>query len=420
MSEVKKYLQAVENEIQIDEVAYALLNVSAKRYSYLPRPSKWFRQLHTNRLFLFVAPLIRWLWVLGGAYAFFLFEFLRLAKQALAFASQKTPAAGKKSYAVALSTRAFDIINAKVLGYEPELWLTLPWVSINERKDDLIPKVSVLALVSLKDLFICYFRSVAAVLRILANPALRPWSLQAYTAYRWFVVYQALKNLNGGHFIIAEHYDRWALLMDMLVAENKKTLASEQSLTIVQHGALASLTNDKSKSGSDFSYDIKNRLQSVDQLFVYDEKSEGYFKDQILSRSAAQSLKKVQYFKPTIELSPIDSKGKATVLFVGHPLCEELQIQVLHRLTSHPGIQCYYKPHPLAKASDQIFKENWQVIQDAGFFPDVNLLISYPSTLVNEYANLGKDAVIHAINLPAENSGEIANDVKLKLSLKLA
>lgn len=415
MGEVDKYFKAVENEIVIDEVAYNLLKASSKQFSYLPRPTKWYRQWQHSKLFVTFAPAVWIFWNLGGAVIYFILDFVRLFLKSRHFGSRIKFAQEKNSYALALSTRAYDIIDKKLLGFEPDAWVILPWVPVNHKNNSAIPELNIFEILSFKNQIQCLFLAISSVYCALSTTNLRRWNLQTYTAYRWFLVHKALMNLEGGTFLTAEHYDRWAVLVDTVVAENKKATsgAKHNELIIVQHGALGSLTDAKA-DGSKFSYEITTKLAAVDQIYVYDQASEEYFKQAILV--SGQSLKKVHYFKPTIQLSSINALETAAILFVGHPLCEELQIKVLNKLKLNTKYTFYYKPHPLAKASELVYAQSWNVIRDASFFPDVKLLISYPSTLVNEYANAGKAAVVHAIDLSATEADRIANEVNEKLT----
>lgn len=419
MGEMEKYFKAIENEIVIDEVAYNLLKASPKQFSFLPRPTKWYRQWGQNKLFVLLTPAVWLFWNFGGAIIYFVLDFIRLFLNSRHFNSRLSWAQNQKTFAVAFSTRAYDIINQQLLGYEPDVWVILPWVPVNQKKTTPVPQLNIFEILSFKNQWQCLLLAISAVYCALAKSNLRRWNLQLYTAYRWFLVRQALIKLNGGVFLMAEHYDRWAVLMDSVVADNKKEIsaAKNSQLIIVQHGALGSLTDAKTEA-SKFSYEIKSKLSAVDEIYVYDKASEDYFKQAIIKLADGQVLKKVHFFKPTIQLSAINASETAAILFVGHPLCEELQIKVLNKLKLNTKCSFYYKPHPLAKASELVYAQEWNVIRDSEFFPDVRLLISYPSTLVNEYANAGKTAVVHAIDLSSGQADSIVHEVNQKLTEK--
>jgi len=214
----------------------------------------------------------------------------------------------------------------------------------------------------------------------------REWLLQTYTAPLWFAVYFAVSKLDG-EIIMGEHFDRWAVLTDSVSREKKRT-NSEARLTLVQHGVVSSVGGPELK--------VPCKLTSVDRLLVYSSVEETHFRKHIVSKQCQRKGLKVENFRPSIELTDMgdDKKG---ILFIGHPLCEDFQIKLFELLIVRYPCKFYYKPHPTASAGSGVFKKNWQIVQGA-VFPKVDLVVSYPSTLVEEYASSGVGAVVHRID----------------------
>ena len=67
-------------------------------------------------------------------------------------------------------------------------------------------------------------------------------------------------------------------------------------------------------------------------------------------------------------------------------------------------------------AGSEILNKNWTFIQEKNYFPAVDLLISYPSTLVTEYSNNGVAAVIHNVNAEMIEVQNTVDEVRKKLA----
>ena len=79
-------------------------------------------------------------------------------------------------------------------------------------------------------------------------------------------------------------------------------------------------------------------------------------------------------------------------------------VDALSLLRDKYDFRAYYKPHPTAHMSESMRQLGWSIIDNPSMFPAVDLLISYQSTLVVEYAGSGVPAAVHAINLENEKS----------------
>ncbi len=94
------------------------------------------------------------------------------------------------------------------------------------------------------------------------------------------------------------------------------------------------------------------------------------------------------------------------MLFVGHPLCEDFQVSVFKALHELVAIEAFYKPHPKAPMSASMANVGWKIIDAADQFPIVEMLISYPSTLVIEYEVFGIHASVHPLDIASDSIGE--------------
>ncbi|MFN3453897.1 MAG: hypothetical protein ACK41T_02980 [Pseudobdellovibrio sp.] len=419
---IAAYYLALENEIAIDLKSYELLNYKPSFLGALPRPSKWVKRVEKYTFAVRLASVFIWiLWNLGGAFIYNFYEFCKWKKIAKKYEHediQKNVEAlnSKKEYVLVLSARAYELAGEKTLGYKPESWVYMPWVDVVEI-DTKKPFIDLLSLAEASDYRFAFRKSIKSFLYSYRSFFCFRWNLQNYTSYRWFLAYSVLNKIQSGHFIMTEHFDRWAILADALVCEKKNTFPQTTSFTVIQHGTLAASLHSHagSKTGGnheDFEYKNLNRLNSVDNLFVYDEPSALCFTQYILSSSQGKEIK-ISYFKPTIQLTDFAEAKGVKILFVGHPFCETLHLFLLKEIQQKFGdkVKIYYKPHPQASESDSIHEGQWDIVKDKTTFPRVDLLISYASTLVAEYDNMGVPALVHAIGLSPEQVKDFSVEV---------
>ncbi|MCU7373352.1 hypothetical protein PEC18_21630 [Paucibacter sp. O1-1] len=100
-----------------------------------------------------------------------------------------------------------------------------------------------------------------------------------------------------------------------------------------------------------------------------------------------------------VALTDLAATDRPSVLFVGHPLCEAAHCALMTALCQVIDVQTFYKPHPTTGAGRQIAELSWTVIQGRTVFPRVDLIVSYPSTMVAEYASHSVPAVVHSMDI---------------------
>lgn len=216
--------------------------------------------------------------------------------------------------------------------------------------------------------------------------------------YRAFGKIKLLEELYTG-----DHFDRWAVLLDV-VAEDKERI---RSFTIIQHGRL-------SDANGCFQFDLPVKLNSVDSIYCFDEESYFIFKESIIGGGKSFS---VNYFKNSIVLSSVPGFSDVVILIVGNSLCYNFHVLILKAMLSgiDRELQVFYKPHP-AQDLDGIDKEDWEVIWEPKFFPKADLVISYPSTLVEQYREHNIPVIIHNISAGREDVNLVLCDVSYVLN----
>lgn len=410
------YIKAVRNEISIDAEIYRVCEMDPSDLGCVPRPAKLLNKAKGRKTyFKFLVQILKVIWVLGGAAIFYAAELFRLS-----FKHNKTLSVISTSFtsiSMVSSARSVDVIKAASLEVDNMTWLTVPWVGAdclhaNDKKRN------VFDFLNWSDFVKAYVLSVCSTYLMLRKPVTRPWVLQTYTAYRWYCVRLALSKIQYDHFLMADHFDRWAVLVDGLVSQRRlhanKVNVKKPKLTLVQHGELKSLehSNDASKK---LPFRLYYRLNAVNRICVFDEVSAEIFKGDVLSARCVDNGVVASFFNKVISLMPLTKGEKAELLFVGHPMCEEIQISILTQLRKKYEFIAYYKPHPTAGCGKAVCLQSWQVIRDNQLFPKVDLLVSYPSTLVREYSNAGVPAVLHQLQSDENQDASILSQIESEL-----
>ncbi|EAZ1075825.1 hypothetical protein AIY08_11190, partial [Salmonella enterica] len=283
------------------------------------------------------------------------------------------------------------------LPYNKLTIVKLPWlnfVPINNNYD----VIDLCGFISFFDVIKAFLLSIASFVSFF-KPSCIKWILHLYTAPSWFLVALAMNNVKGS-FASSEHYDRWAVLTDILCRMKRK------QYILIQHGSLMGL-----KTKNFESFNLPYKLRAVSEIAVFNEVEFYLFSDYILSKIKNDGLI-IHYFQQPFFVSSIEKK-ELSVLIVGHSLCEREQLKIGELLaTLSDEIVVYYKEHPKARASEKVKMASWNFITDDNYFPDVDLVISYPSTLALQYQDLNKIVLLHELdNINQDEINEIIKTV---------
>lgn len=405
---IAEYRGALKNEISIDELSFGLAKTSPNERGHFPRPAKWLHkytsQHATTRTAICV---IAHLWRLscGGGFHFTMFLLLLWNKI-------RTPHIPKNSHpamqkiGLGFSSRAVQVVLQAMPDEAPGVWIMKPSLDSKALTDEGGVGISALSLVSYRELFRAFIVALISTRAFTKDTRLSRWILQTYTAVEWFVCRIALENRSGSYFT-AEHFDRWAILADVAVKKNKhrekcRTGLVYSKLCLVQHGSVFGLSGKP-----DTTISPPTKLKSVDELYCYNKGSEKIFRRNILSVSSESKII-TRTFRPSIELSSKTFPLSKEVLFVGHPNCGDLHSAVYKNLCKELTFRAYFKPHPVDGAAEVCVKQSWIVVNELTHFPSVDLLISYPSTLVEEYSAHGIPAIVHPMDFAVEDANKIS------------
>lgn len=391
------YLAATRNEIAVDEMFLNLAHLTPAQVGYLPRVPHWLsiamRAPILTRTFWYLA---RILWLAGGALIFFAIELLKFDRWRSRLShTLAQPISLTEGAVLGFSSRIGDIVDNERFPWLPSIWLTCPWTGKHTIPQNAV-ELSLMTIITRNDLLKAFACALWATYALAKNPICTDWVLQSYTAFRWFMVRTVVDQI-AGTLVTTEHFDRWAVLADRSIRAQHHRYGDARRLVLVQHGALAGL------SSNDHSHNVLKQLPTqlscIDELHTYNSTEENIFRNAVLAKNHRRTPLRVHYFSPTIFLFGKNSTDLPRLLFVGHPLCEEFQSKVYTELCKSIPIKAFYKPHPMAPMSKSMATIGWTIVEDSKTFPYVEMLISYPSTLVIEYEGSGIPAVVHPIDI---------------------
>lgn len=398
---VVDYLRAVRNEVAVDRHIVSMAGLNPDAFGKIPRPARWIGKM---RRFPLLSRLLQHislpLWyVLGPAlYA----RHLRQIKGSLS--STKSPHFDVAGQILGLSQRSTDIVHERHVPNMPRQWLELPWMPLSglPSEAEVIPAI---ALLDEEDIARSLVLASLAHRALQSRHELRGWGLQSYTAWRWFFARLAIDKLPGP-LLTTEHFDRWAVMADASVWASRLRRPG-RFLTVMQHGAVNAGTSLRA-----LGIELPTKLRAVTHLHVYTPEDAEVFTREILSVTCRQRGVQITFFRPFITLTEVVDAQIPSVLFVGHPLCADTHMMLASALiTARVGIRVLYKPHPTTGAGKAADYVAWTLVQGRTTFPRVDAVVSYPSTMVGEYAAHDIPTIVHSMALPPDQAVQLMPEI---------
>lgn len=220
-----------------------------------------------------------------------------------------------------------------------------------------------------------YFLSVIAILGAQTKLKFK-FVFRTFNSFEFFLTYYVLRNIPDTITLcFCNQMDRWAILFDN---------AHQKSRILFQHGIEMPSAN----------WPIK--FEHTDTVYVLSmEESELLFKAAFKVRP-----KNVFLLKPTIELTKMEGDNNFKVLIVGYPgyLRYEKELAIVKAFAKE-GNTVYLKPHPGKEDMTTYLNlekdySHCKIILER-LFPDVNVVVSYRSTLAVEYEAYNKTVLLY-------------------------
>lgn len=241
--------------------------------------------------------------------------------------------------------------------------LKIPFMHLDNSRHK---EINVLSGVSIMNIIIAYLWSLQFVSKYLFHYSGKDLFFRFYSCFEYFLTYFFIINSKEQIvYYFFNTYDRWSYLMDI----------SEHNTIWIQHGILYD--------------DIKFAKLNNIKIAYYISPSQKNICESVLF-----NCKPTAFYRKTIELTPLDSCfyeiGKKNVLLICNTFFFENEKEIINSIDYNQYI-LILKTHP--KHSTELYQKyvnNRTIWLAKPFtFPRVDYVISYASTLADEYEAVG-------------------------------
>ena len=250
--------------------------------------------------------------------------------------------------------------------------------------------ISSLEFISYRMLFTNYFYSLITITNVAHTYGYRN-TIYSANSFEWYLMYDVIKRLNGkiNEIIFSNQKDRWAILYDRNF-KGKKTL--------LQHGTniIQKLPNEYVKPYLKYiteldvwSMQMPVRYFNIDQLLSFTKKEA----DVIIDGEFNTKPSFTKYIGYNIIIKPYQYDFKKVVLLIGNFTIFNVEESFFIKELSKEKFHLLIKPHPTSQMTDYYSLSNTAKLVD--FNPDVDIVVSYNSTLAYEYESLGYNVIIY-------------------------
>lgn len=230
--------------------------------------------------------------------------------------------------------------------------------------------------VNVWNVILSYFLSVAAILGAQTKLHFK-FLFRTYNSFEFFIAYYTLKNLTlVDTLCFCNQMDRWGVLFDHAPQKNK---------VLFQHGIEMPTAN----------WPI--RFENTDTVYTFSEEES----ELLLRAEFKNKPQHIYILGPTIQLTKMVDDNGFKILIIGFPgyLMYDKEKAIVDAFNVD-GCIVYLKPHPGKEDMTtylNLEKENThcRIILEKKF-PDVDVVVSYRSTLAIEYQAYKKTVLFYA------------------------
>lgn len=347
------FYSAVNNEIAIDKYLISKLNIH--QISYVP-----VRAIKT-------LPVIQSLKIGDKAYFFLsvcfllvspIFFFIQLVKSIISsIISKSEPTINKKVFLVNankihLSKKA-NVNNIQCLIIKPS----------DKQHHNITSTLKV------RHFLLAYLYSVVGTIYLFIKIKDKRNIIQAYIALDFFLVLLALKDIkhNMEAIYFCNHFDRWAVLID--------NIFFDKELILIQHGVLPEAIS------------LPYKLKNINKVLTLNKNSKERFIKYLLANTSEITFKAMDI---SLDLQTV-KHDKKSILVIGQPHTIERELEIISRINKHYIV--YIKPHPSFSFAPYSNIKNTILIKERHFYPKVDLVLNYESTLGIEYEASNIDVI---------------------------
>ena len=253
--------------------------------------------------------------------------------------------------------RVLDIYSSA--GFEPTNLLAID-IPEQYTKFEKIPTVSVFAGITYKQVWSSFINSLRLCCFMIHKYKKEDMLFRAYSSFPFFLCFYFIDNLDeSNELVFYNHYDRWIYLLGN----------SRLKKTYVQHGKL--WIDYIPRISCDSAYYISYSQQTTLEHTLFNNKPKAYFR-KVFDFSGMGMLRQ---------------NGNKDVLIICLAIYLEKHENVVRKLYGKK-VNLYLKPHPMDNLDiyTDFQKEYPEIVILGKFdFPKVDYVISYDSTLADEY-----------------------------------
>lgn len=234
------------------------------------------------------------------------------------------------------------------------------------------------------------------------------------TSYRFFLLYEFLNTLpKNTNIYFNNQKDRWALLFDSFSCLTKN---------LIQHGTNIVKGNNRLQNKylsyddecNIYYIDMPFKLKNINTLYAYSVDEAKYI---LLGEQEPSKDLIVKIIGYPIILSPVEHcNSHNNLLIIGcYDLHFKEEVQILE-IIDYERWRVFLKPHPTMSIKDykRLLHQYDIHLITGNYFPDVDLVFSYSSTLAFQYESCGKK-VLYYDDIRKEDSMEISESKLRKI-----
>ncbi|WP_282629964.1 hypothetical protein [Empedobacter sedimenti] len=356
----KLYYKSLENEIYLDKLISDQLKFDDSNKYELIRPQKSVEYLKRfGKRFLYFYKFLFLFWEF--------FNFLYQTRCLISVIFKKNSRIIKED----------DIIldlTPMLLPRLKNVKVNLPntYISLQKNKSAFVEKsYTIYDFLNFKDIIKIYFYSIYLPFNYRNRIKKQEHILQTYTSFEWLCVWFTLKKINPNKIWYGNHCDRWAVLIDNINENN----------ILIQHGI------------EDGSLNPPVKISNVKKAFLFNTDQKFYFDKFILDCDYELNI-----LPTSIDLIDLTETNKFSILMIGnYAIYGDLEKEIIEKLNTLE-VDIYLKPHPnqpIDYYDNMSMNLKFNLIKDKNFFPKVNLVLGYNSTLALEYSLAGVDVLFY-------------------------
>ena len=254
-------------------------------------------------------------------------------------------------------TRAINLYSSAGYGIKDLTAIDIPGQYTKYEK---VSVVSVFSGISYSQLLASFVNSIRLSCFMIHKYRSIDMLFRSYSSFPFFLCFYFVENLDDSNELVCyNHYDRWMYLMGNSCLHK----------TYIQHGKL--WRDNIARISCDVAYYISKSQQEILEYTLFNNKPHANYR-KVFEYSGTDKLK---------------NNGKIDVLIICQTLFFNEQDAVL-QLLNNKNVNIYIKPHPMDNydAYSNYLNYNPEIVILEKFdYPKVDYVISYDSTLADEY-----------------------------------